>query len=109
MTLNSTVRMPPRIKEVSPFRTGRYTRKKIRESSTPRNKTLTVEEIGFQGNIKDVSVQTLNRVTKRMYVHPLATVLDVKALVHVDKVSELRSQVIASHFVYLDAAFLYII
>jgi hypothetical protein len=44
-----------------------------------------------------------------MYVHPLATVLDVKALVHVDKVSELHSQVIASHFVYLDAAFLYII
>ena len=36
-------------------------------------------------------------------------VLDVQALVHVDKVTELHSQVVASNFVHLDLAFLDVI
>lgn len=35
----------------------------------PENKTLTVKEIRFQVNIKDVSAQTLDEVIKRKYVH----------------------------------------
>ena len=36
-------------------------------------------------------------------------VLDIKALVHVDEVSKLYSQVVAGHFVHLDPAFFYVI
>ena len=57
----------------------------IREIFIFKNKTLTVEEIGFQENIKDVSVLTLDGVIKRKYVHSLAVVPDVKALVYVNE------------------------
>jgi hypothetical protein len=36
-------------------------------------------------------------------------VLNVEALVHVNEVSEIYSQVVVGHFVDLDAAFLYVI
>ena len=73
----------------------------IREFFITKNKTLTVEGIGFHGNIKDVSAQTLNGVIKQNYVHSLAIVLNVKVLVHGNEVSELHSQVVLGHFVHL--------
>ena len=72
------------------------------------NKTLTVKEIRFQVNVKDVSAQTLNGVIKKKNVHSLA-ILYVKALVYVNKVSELHLQVVSGYFVHQNAVFLYVI
>jgi hypothetical protein len=36
-------------------------------------------------------------------------VLDVKALMHIDKIAKLHSQVVASHFVNLDPPFLNVV
>jgi len=68
----------------------------IREFFITENKTLTVKEIGFHGNIEDVSAQTLDGIINQKYVHSLAVVLDVKALVHVNEVSKLHTQVVVA-------------
>jgi len=57
---------------------------------------LTVEEIRLQAHIEDVSAKTLNGVVKRKCVHALP-VLNIEALVHVNEVTELYSQVVAGH------------
>ena len=66
----------------------------IREFFITENKTLTVEEIGFHGNIEDVSAQTLDGIINQKYVHSLAVVLNVKALVHINEVSKLHTRVV---------------
>src|ERR1700720_300289 len=92
-TLNSTVHMPPRTKRVSPLRV--YWKKIIHYISCRKEKhILTVKEIRFQVNVEDIFAQTLNGVIKWKYVHSLA-VLNVKALVYVNEVPELHSQVVA--------------
>ena len=70
--------------------------------------SLTIKEIRLQVHIEDISAKTLDGVIKWKYVHALP-VLNIEALVHVNEVSELYSQVVAGHFVHLDAAFLYVI
>ena len=110
LTLNSTVRMPPRTKDVSLLLTGRYSGKVISTiGAVFLMPSLTIEEIRLQVHIEDVSAKTLDSgVVKRKYVNVLP-ILNVEALVHVNEVSELYLQVVAGHCVDLDAAFLYAI
>lgn len=77
-------------------------------SKVKKKVALTLEEIWFQVYIENVSGETLNRVVEGQDVDALA-VLDVQALVHVDKITELDSQVVTSNFVHLDLAFLDVI
>ena len=69
---------------------------------------LTLKEIWLEVNIEDITRETLDRVVEGQDVDALA-VLDVQALVHVDKITELHSQVVASNFVHLNLAFLDVI
>jgi len=67
--------------------------------------SLTIKEIRLQVHIEDVSAKTLDGVVKQKYVHALP-VMNIEALVHVNEVSELHSQVVVGHFVHLNVAFL---
>jgi hypothetical protein len=98
--------MPPRTKRVSPLRV--YWKKIINYISCRKKNIFTVKEVRFQVNVEDVFAQTLNGVIKWKYVHSLA-VLNVKALVYINEVLELHSQVVAGNFVHLDPAFFYVI
>lgn len=70
--------------------------------------TRTLEEIRLEVDIEDVAAETLNRVIERQNMHPF-TVFDIKALMDIDKVAELHSQVVARNLVNLDATLLNII
>ena len=64
--------------------------------------SLTIKEIRHQVHIKDVSTKTLDGVVTQKHVHALP-ILNIEALVHVNEVSKLHSQVVVCH---LDVAFL---
>lgn len=65
MTLNSTVRMPPLTRKVSPFRTGLYAAKQSFEYSKSKNACAhTLQEVRLEVHIKDVATQSLDRVVK---------------------------------------------
>ena len=112
MTLNSTVRMPPRTRKVSPLRTGRYAGMHSQQlEHIPKkynNWYRTLEEIRLEVNFEYIAAETLDRVVEGKYVYALA-VLDIEALMDIDKVTELHTQVVAGDFVHLDSPFFYII
>ena len=79
------------------------------DAYTTRQETQhTFEEVRFEVHVEDVAAQALNRVIEGQDVNALA-VLDVGALVNVDEVSELDTQVVASDLVHLNLALLDVI
>ena len=70
--------------------------------------TRTFEEVGLEIDVKNVATETLDGVIKGQDVYTFA-VFDVQALVDVDKIAELDSQVVTSDLVHLDSAFLNIV
>ena len=109
MTLNSTVRIPPRTRKVSPLRTGRYATK-------IRHKTdhcilygaHTFDDIRLEVDIKDVAAQPPDRVVERKDVDALS-ILDIQTRMHVDHVSELHAKVVAGNLIHLDLALLNVV
>ena len=106
MTLNSTVRMPPRTRKVSPFRTGRYAGNGVSgpgraKFSLPR----TLKEVGLEVNVEDVAAETLDRVVEWQNVDTFS-VFDIKALVDMYEVTELDAKVVTRDLVHLDLALL---
>ena len=65
--------------------------------------TRTFEEVRFEINIEEVTAETLDGVVEWKDVHSF-TVLDIEALVNVDEITELDSEVVSGNLVYLDLA-----
>ena len=70
--------------------------------------TRTFEEVRFEINIEEVTAETLDGVVEWKDVHSF-TVLDIEALVNVDEITELDSEVVSGDLVYLDLALFYCI
>ena len=105
MTLNSTVRIPPRTRKVSPLRTGRYA---ARSETRPLRNGFgqrTFQEVWLEVNVEDVAAQTLDRIVEGKDVYALS-VLDIQAWVHVDHIAELHAEVVTGNLVHLDLALL---
>ncbi len=71
-------------------------------------KAHTLEEVGFEIHIEDVTTQTLDGIIEGQNVDTLA-VLDVEARVYIDHVTELDTEVVTRDFVQLDLALLDIV
>ena len=70
--------------------------------------TRTFEEVRFEINIEEVTAETLDGVVEWKDVHSF-TVLDIEALVNVDEITELDSEIVSGDLVYLDLALFYCI
>ena len=100
MTLNSTVRMPPRTRKVSPFCTGLYaarTTRSVYGHPTGKRK-ITFKEVGFQINVENSSAKTLDWVVKRQNVDQFS-IFNVETLMYGDEVTEFDSQIATSYLV----------
>ena len=65
--------------------------------------TRTFEEVRFEINIEEVTAETLDGVVEWKDVHSF-TVLDIEALMNVNEITELDSEVVSGNLVYLDLA-----
>ena len=109
MTLNSTVRIPPRTKNVSPLRTGRYAGDMSEWSSDNRScNTRTLEEVWLEVDVENVTAQAFNGIVEGENMYPLS-VLDVQTCMHVHHVAKLDAKVVARDLVHLNLAFLDIV
>jgi hypothetical protein len=93
-TLNSTVLMPPRTRNVSPFRTGRYASRKYGYQNI-RNRLPRLQWTFYlEIYIKDVATQTLDRIIEGNDMNTFA-ILNVTARVKVANISELDTNVVS--------------
>ena len=65
--------------------------------------TRTFEEVRFEINIEKVTAETLDGVVEWKDVHSF-TVLDIEALMNVNEITELDSEIVSGDLVYLDLA-----
>jgi hypothetical protein len=63
----------------------------------------TLEEIRLEVDVEDIAAEAFDRVIERQDMDPFA-VFDIQTLVNIDEITELHSQVVASHLVNLDTA-----
>ncbi len=97
--------MPPRTRNVSPFRTGLYAAQMSISAAAfvRRLQRITFQEVGLEVNIEDVTTQTLDGVVERQNMNSFS-VLDVETLMYADEVAKFDSQIVTSNFVHLNAA-----
>ncbi len=105
ITLNSTVRIPPRTKKVGQNGTLQWYQC---PAICARLSVCTLQEVWLEVDIEDVAAQAFDGVVEGKDVETLP-ILDIQARVHVDHVTELDAEFIAHYLVHLDLALLNIV